>query len=377
MKNIVLSVLFLFAASSIYAAPVANSIVKIGVIVNTNSANIGASANFSISDAKGKKLNLSKGLTRLSYSGGVVSVENNKLTLPLRVESDRGLLYANKTAYRGYFLIVKSQQGGIAVINVLKLEDYLKGVVPRESDAKWPIETLKSQSVISRTYTLANLGKHSAQGFDLCAQTHCQVYGGASAESPLSNEAVSETANQVLTYNGKYAQTVFHANCAGHTENPRYVWGWTDVPKYLEGVKCGFCKDAPYSQWETLIEEDFIRRQLLKTEKGIGEILEIKPEGKTPGGSAIEVIVKHTKGEIRLNAYRFRLLTDAWKIKSNTFKEIKKTEGSFYFSGFGWGHKVGLCQWGARGMGLDGKTHNQILQFYYPGTEIEIVKYRN
>ncbi|MDR0823420.1 MAG: SpoIID/LytB domain-containing protein [Endomicrobium sp.] len=375
MKKTVLSIVLMLLAVYAYGADTMPQIIRVGIILNATSVNVGGSASFSIIDNNGKRYNLSQGMTKLSYSNGQMLLGNNKLTLPIRVESAKGLVYAGKTAYRGYLIVSKTANNKVNIINVLKMEDYLKGVVPKESSSKWPLETLKSQAVISRTYAIANMGKHKAQGFDLCGDTHCQVFGGASAEVPIGNEAVVETAGEVLTYKGRYAQTVFHANCGGHTESPKYVWGWTEVPEYLEGVKCGYCQDAPYSTWETAIDESFIRKQLSKT-ADIGEIQSISPSGKTPGGSAIDVIIKHSKGETMMNAYKFRLTIDAWKIKSNTFKSIKKQNDKFFFIGNGWGHKVGLCQWGARGMGLDGKNYAQILSYYYPKTKIEKVRYK-
>ncbi|MDR3048616.1 MAG: SpoIID/LytB domain-containing protein [Elusimicrobiota bacterium] len=374
MKKIVLSVLVLFFASYVYCADV-SQIIRVGVITDTPSVNVGGSASFSIIDNSGKRYNLSQGMTKLAYSGGQMLLGKNKLALPIRVESAKGLVYAGKTAYRGYILISKTANNKVNVVNILRFEDYLKGVVPKESSAKWPLETLKAQAVISRTYAIANMGKHRAQGFDLCDGTHCQVFGGASAEVPIGNEAVVETAGEVLTYKDRYAQTVFHANCGGHTESPKYVWGWTDIPEYLEGVRCKYCSDAPYSAWETALDESFIRQKLSKT-ADIGEIQSISPSGQTPGGSAIDVIIKHSKGETIMNAYKFRLTIDAWRIKSNTFKGIKKQNDKFFFVGNGWGHKVGLCQWGARGMGLDGKNYAQILSYYYPKTKIEKVSYK-
>jgi stage II sporulation protein D len=376
IKKIVFAICCIFYCASVYAVADMPQAIRIGVVLNASSVNIGGSAAFSITDSKGKVYNLSRGAANLTYSKGQLLLGKNVITLPARVESKKGLVYANKKAYRGYLIISKTANNKINVVNVLKTEDYLKGVVPKESSAKWPIETLKAQSLISRTYAAANIGKHKAQGFDLCADTHCQVYGGASAEVPISNEAVAETEGEVVTYNNRYAQTVFHANCGGHTESPKYVWGWTEVPEYLEGVKCSYCQDAPYSTWETALDESFIRKQLLKFDSSIDEIESITPSGKTPGGSAIDIVVKYSKGEFVMNAYKFRLAIDAWRIKSNTFKSIKKQGDKFFFIGNGWGHKVGLCQWGARGMGLDGKNHRQIIAFYYPKTKIEKVGYK-
>ncbi|MDR3253598.1 MAG: SpoIID/LytB domain-containing protein, partial [Endomicrobium sp.] len=232
----------------------------------------------------------------------------------------------------------------------------------------WRVEALKVQAVISRTYTISNLNKHSAQGFDLCSTTHCQVYGGAGVETDACNKAVLATQSEFLTYKGKFANTVFHANCGGHTENPQYIWNWKDIPPYLKGVKCSYCKDAPYTNWEQTLDESFIRKKL--SNNNVGKIKKIKVKGKTAAGAAKELEILHSNGKLTLNAYQFRLAVDAWQIKSHFFNSIKKDGDKFYFKGRGWGHKVGLCQWGAKVMSEKGTNYKNILYHFYPGTKI-------
>jgi stage II sporulation protein D len=305
-------------------------------------------------------------------------LNTNKITLPALITPVKGVIFADKKPYRGYLYIVKSAKG-INVINVLPVEDYLRGVVPKESSPSWPMESLKAQAVISRTYTLANLNKHKNEGFDLCSQTHCQVYGGAASEYLASNKAVIETKCEVLAYDGKLAQTVFHANCGGHTEDPKYVWNWTSqTPPYLKGVKCGYCKEAPHSAWESAIDENYIRNKL--SSYRVGKIKSIKIKGETPAGSAVDIEILHSNGNLTFNAYKFRLTVDPWQIKSTAFesieKSIEKKRTEFIFKGKGWGHKVGLCQWGAKGMADIGKKYKQILSFYYPKTETVKINYQ-
>ncbi|MDR1941738.1 MAG: SpoIID/LytB domain-containing protein [Endomicrobium sp.] len=364
----------IFICSFSYAAMTARKDIKVGIIINAQSFVAASNEEFIISDASNRKFKLSKGRAKLSFSGGQLLLDTNKIALPAVISSAKGVIFADKKAYRGYLSVVKSAKG-INVINVLSVEDYLKGVVAREASPGWPLESLKAQAVISRTYTLANLNKHKHEGFDMCAQTHCQVYGGASSEYLPSNKAVIKTKGEVLVYGGKFAQTVFHANCGGHTEDPKYVWNWAaQTPPYLEGVKCVYCKNAPHSEWEQTIDESFIRSKL--SSYRVGKIKSIKVKGKTPAGSAIDIEILHSNGNLTFNAYKFRLAVDAWKIKSATFESIEKNGTKFTFKGKGWGHKVGLCQWGAKGMADAGKKYKRILSFYYPKTEIVKVEYK-
>ncbi len=144
----------------------------------------------------------------------------------------------NDTPYRGFFLLRASGEG-LQVINILNLEDYLKGVVPMElSPARYPeLEALKAQAIAARTYAWRNLGLMEAEGFDLTATPEHQAYGGMRAENPLSNQAVEETKGQGLFYRGKPINALYTSTCGGMTEEGKAVFGGADVP-YLRAVEC-------------------------------------------------------------------------------------------------------------------------------------------
>jgi stage II sporulation protein D len=364
-------ILFIFiicACSFSYALAQTRKDIRVGIIVGANSFAAASNEEFVITDGNGDKYKLSKGKIDLSYANGKLVLGQNKLAFPLTIKSSKGIIFADRKPYRGYLNIVKAKNG-FTVVNVLPIEDYLKGVVPKESSPSWPQESLKVQSVISRTYTYANLNKHNKEGFDMCSQTHCQVYGGAESEVLSSNKAVVATKGEIVTYDAKLAQTVFHANCGGHTEDPKYVWNWTvSTPPYLKGVKCGYCSDTPHSKWENSLDEKFIMKKL--SGYRVGNIKSIKIKGKTDAGSAIDIEILHSNGNLTFNAYKFRLAVDPWQIKSTAFESIEKKGSRFIFKGYGWGHKVGLCQWGAKGMADKGKSYKKILSHYYPGTKL-------
>ena len=367
MKKL-LFVVLIFTCFASYAPAQMRKDIKVGIIIGTASFSAASNEDFMLTDGAGGKYKLSKGKADISYSNGRLMFGQNKLAFPLTIKPGKGIIFADKQPYRGFLSVVKAK-GGFTVINILSMEDYLKGVVPKESSASWHIECLKAQAVISRTYSYANLNKHDKEGFDMCSQTHCQVYGGAGAEVLSSNKAVIATKGEVIVYDGKTAQTVYHANCGGHTEDPKYVWNWTvDTPPYLKGVKCGYCGDTPHSNWESSVDEHFIMKRL--SSYRVGNIKSIKVVGTTPAGSAIDVEVLHSNGNLTFNAYKFRLAVDAWQVRSTTFESIEKKGARFIFKGRGWGHKVGLCQWGAKGMADAGKKYKKILSYYYPGTEI-------
>ncbi|MDR0915159.1 MAG: SpoIID/LytB domain-containing protein [Endomicrobium sp.] len=310
-----------------------------------------------------------------------IDIDGYILTLPVVIQpSSDGCIFVFNKAYRGHLLLQQSYLNSncFDIINIICLEDYLKGVLPQEIYKHWSFEALKVQAIISRTYVIKNYNRHMNQGFDICATTHCQVYGGLSNEAEVCNQAIVETECQVLTYKGLLAQTVFHASCGGHTENPKYIWDSTNVPRYLKGVKCHYCSKSPYFSWTGKLEEKFIRNQLINNNFcNIGKIRQINIKGKTRHGTVKQLEIIHSQGKLNIHAYKFRLAISTWNIKSNMFKSIKKCRGKFCFNGKGWGHRVGLCQWGTKVMAEKGKTYKQILSYFYPKTKIDKIQYQN
>lgn len=155
------------------------------------------------------------------------------------IESLPVLLDDGLSRFRGALLLYVNDRGTLNLVNELPLEQYLRGVVPRELGPElYPrIEALKAQAVAARTYTLHHLGEFSAEGYDICKGPRCQVYGGRTAEHPLSDRAVEETAGQVILHHDSLIDSMYSANCGGHTEDAPVVFPWMDAP-YLQGVPC-------------------------------------------------------------------------------------------------------------------------------------------
>ncbi len=149
-----------------------------------------------------------------------------------------GIPYGNDL-YRGRLLIFLNGRGSLNVVNELELEDYLRGVVPKEMGPELyrQIEALKAQTVAARTYAVRNLDEFAEEGFDICSTPRCQVYGGMAVEHPLSDQAIAETAGQVVLFDGEPAETLYGATCGGHTENVELVFPLKSGP-YLRGVPC-------------------------------------------------------------------------------------------------------------------------------------------
>ncbi len=365
-------ILFFFSFVNLFAKEY-NEYVKVGILTNQKDLTLAGDTKYYFT-SNNKKYYLSAGKIRIQIKKNEAIILNKSYKLPIKFVSSKGFMVNNKI-YRGNIIITSSSEGN-NIINELKMEDYLKGILPREASASWNQETLKAQAVISRTYALKNMGRHAKQGFDVCSQVHCQVYGGASCETKNCNKAVYDTKQEVVLYNNEPAQTFFHSSCAGHTEDPQFVWQWnSETPEYLKGVKDPYCKDNPHQNWTTTIPETTIREKLIKAGYKVGKIKKISASGTTTAKAAKEIIIKHSKGTTKLNSYKFRCAVSADKIKSTLITNITFKNKSFTFEGKGWGHKVGLCQWGAKAMGDKGFTYKEILEFYYPKTKVGKIKY--
>lgn len=157
----------------------------------------------------------------------------------LTIRSSEEGIRIRQGRYRGRILLYLNDRGRLNLINEVDLEEYLRGVVPREMgpEVYKQIEALKAQAVAARTYTLRNLGEFVEEGYDICATPRCQVYGGMAAEHPLTDQAIRETAGIVMLYGGRPVDALYSSTCGGHTENVNVVFPLKKEP-YLQGVPC-------------------------------------------------------------------------------------------------------------------------------------------
>ncbi|MFA5975849.1 MAG: SpoIID/LytB domain-containing protein [Elusimicrobiota bacterium] len=293
---------------------------------------------------------------RSVYSGGVRVAPANP--------SDYMVL--NGRRCRGAMVFQPLPNGRLDVVEHVGLEEYLYGVLPREVGADWPLEALKAQAVVSRTYMVANLATDPDQRYDVANDVSAQVYGGLEDEASASNEAVDQTRGEILTNaQGKPLQTFFHSSCGGKTETPEYVWSTGDTIGFTS-IKDPFCKEDPFYHWELNISEPILRARLRRAGFRVSEIKQIKIARVSPSGRAWIFLVKSSSGKREILGNRFRMAVGPEALRSTMITEITRTKRGFHFEGRGWGHGVGLCQWGALGRAKDGQTYQQILEAYYP-----------
>ena len=331
-----------------------------------------------------------------------------------------------ETYYKGYkyygsFRYERINGGDITVVNLVDIDDYVRGVIPIEMSPSWPLEALKAQAVAARSYavTLSN-PNHSRNGFSVCTTECCQVYQGTNAATSHTDRAVDETIGQFACYNGKPILAVFHSSDGGATENCENVW--FEALPYLRGVV------DPY---EALVADKINSYNWSKTYTGV-QLQEILNAKGYPCAEIVDVNLKKTgtgnvysvtsvdangkswtisKDSLRstfgFRSLRFSMednvddyvlsdsttiesLNGVWTLNGNgelvqinispvyamTAEGVMVVPGSemsgrtFVFNGTGRGHNLGMSQWGAYAMAKEGFTYDQILKFYFTGIEI-------
>jgi stage II sporulation protein D len=257
---------------------------------------------------------------------------------------------------------------GVQVVNTLPVEQYLYGVLPKEMSPLWPEEALKAQAIASRTYAFHTLLTRKGNArFDLEATTAFQVYGGAGAETPETSGPVDQTRGSYLAFQGLPIIACFHANSGGETESADAVWG-AALP-YLQRVKDSFSRLTPDACWNAELGLDTMVRQLWEKGYRPGGIISLETEDLSSSGRIGRVIINTSRGRLELTGNEFRLAMGPTIIKSARFTATRKGK-RYLFEGCGYGHGVGMSQWGARKMAASGFTYDTILHHYYKNVSL-------
>ncbi|PSN10651.1 sporulation protein [filamentous cyanobacterium CCT1] len=273
-----------------------------------------------------------------------------------------GYIFINDKWYRGKVLVVPID-GKVTAVNWVDLEAYLYGVVGSEMPASWHQEALKAQAVAARSYALYRRDRTQNDLFDVGGTTAHQVYQGLAAETPSIQAAVSATQGQVLTYQGRVIEAVFHSASGGHTENSEDIW--QRAAPYLRGV-ADYDQDAPVFQWS----ETFSTQQIEQRITGIGRLQSVATERATPRGRIVSIRLQGTQGSRTLTGTELR---QALGLRS-TLCSLTLSGDTLRVDGRGYGHGLGMSQWGARGLATRGYNYQQILAYYYQGTALSNVR---
>ncbi len=256
----------------------------------------------------------------------------------------------------------------LSVVNQVDLEEYVKGVVPSEVSSAWHPEMLKVQAVAARTYALYNKMLSAAREYDVVATIQDQVYRGRSGVDRRVEEAVESTRGIVVTHLQAPIYAAFSSTAAGPTEDAVNVWANKDLP-YLKGVECPFDLESPYYQWRASVKIEQMEQNLRVQGFSVGTIATITPITYSRAGRVSRLRILHSGGETVLRGEDLRKAVGYTVIPSTQF-EVESIGAEVVFTGYGAGHAVGLCQWGAKELAELGYSYSSILQYYYPGTEL-------
>ncbi len=291
--------------------------------------------------------------------------------------------HGTNRSYRGAFEIDKPRvDRSLILVNLIEMESYLYGVVPREMPALWATEALKVQAVASRSYAYFCAVRSKHAHFDLCNSACCQVYRGKDFEHTRSNNAVDMTYGEFITYNGSVIEALYSSSSGGHTENSESVWS-SAVP-YLRAVKDPSDGGSghfinPFNPWTRERTLSDIETNLKNADQDIGTITDIvisKP--KTISGRNTEITIYGTKGtavidrqsDMRRGVFR-TTCPRRYSLPSAKFDFQIYPDGRVIFNGSGFGHGVGMSQYGARGMAEEGYNYQDILKHYYTDVKVE------
>ncbi len=296
---------------------------------------------------------------------GTIGLEDG---LIIRSNDGRHLYWHGKP-YRGRLEIRKIGDGRLGLVNTLELEDYLYGVLASEMDTKtWPLEALKAQAVVSRSYARHALPATANAPYQMGADTKHQVYFGAAFEDKAARGAVDATRGEILKdARGGILPGYFHSCCGGRTEDARFVWSRLASKDSLGVSDFGSCQTSPHYAWVTSIPVEDLGKALVKLgydfEPPIKSLL-IGRLTKSMRVASLKVIAQNNRAEVPTDKLR-QVLGPNW-IRSTKITRIARQDKRFVIYGKGWGHGVGLCQWGAKNMAERGWDYEKILRHYFP-----------
>lgn len=335
---------------------------RVLVIKSASEINLRIRGAYSIVDLDNEGV-LKQGRSLRGFSVSAKDIDSKGIKV---LPEKRARVYIGNRQFRGDIDIIKTGNARVQAVNHIDLEDYLYGVLYHEVSHRWPIEVLKAQAIAARTYALYQKLISKDEHFDLAADIYSQVYGGRTSETWRTTRAVNLTQGQVLTYNGKLFPTYYHATCGGHTSDASSIWN-IDIP-VLEGKACDYCRISPHYKWKKELTMEYLQARLrdagYKIQAASVGVLE-----RDEAGRALNLIVRGNDRDVELTGNRFRLLMGPNLIRSTNFNV--ETKGKYVrFQGKGWGHGIGMCQWGAYGMSRRGWKAEKILEYYYPGAAL-------
>lgn len=364
-----LSVLIWLAA--IVPAQAASLEMRVAIEDGVSQVKIGSSTKAIVRDGSGRSLGEIPAMNAFiaQPNSGEVALDTLRGTQIWVEPTAGGLVFIGDRWYRGRTLVVPTVKG-VTAINFVDLEHYLYSVLGGEMNGTWPQEALKAQAVAARSYALYQRQRSGNGTFDVGDTPAWQVYDGVEDESTGTIAAVNATAGQVLTYSGQIIEAVFHSSAGGCTENVEDVW--VQKLPYLRSVQNEYDQGAPVYQWTKNVS----RSEMSSLIAGVGNIISFQVEKQTP--VCERVVSMKVIGDAGTRTLSGDAMRSTLGLKSTLFKIIpdaSKSKEQVAVSGFqivgrGFGHGLGMSQWGAYNMAQRGANYQQILLQYYQNTTL-------
>lgn len=373
MKKILMLAIFLILLpTSIFAKESYDRIdIKVGKSVNAkenlklkskSNLNIITSDNQVINSTNNKEIEVMFDGKNINVKGKNFKLANFPQDGAFLINSDSPI-YVDKIKrnYRGS-ISFRVNNGKLDIINNVQLDDYLRGVLPKEMSPEFPMESLKAQALCSRSFAINNFNKYIKKGYNLDDTTNSQVYYGKDVEEKSTDKAVETTLGEVIKYDGKIAETIFCASSGGYTVSSADAWGGNAVPYLIS-------KEDPYSThpWEYTLKDSDLKKL------NLSDVFGVNLDSMNTSNRVNSISFSTSKGDITMKAKDFRQKIGNTRIKSTLF-DIACDNNKIVVKGKGYGHGVGMSQYGAVEMAKKGNNYKDIIGFYFPGTNIEKIK---
>ncbi|WP_442948148.1 SpoIID/LytB domain-containing protein [Nostoc sp.] len=341
----------------------ASVILRVAIERGVNQVKVGSSTTGIVKDSTGRTLGQLPAMSAYYAQAvpGGVALDKWQSGLFWIEPTGKGFVYIGDRWYRGRTLVVPTDKG-LTAVNWVDDQEYLYSVLGGEMDASWPQEALKAQAIAARTYALYEREKQRNNPvYDLGnTPDRWQIYKGVISEAPSTYAAVDSTLGQVLTYKNRIILSVFHACSGGHTENVEDVWGSNEP--YLRAVE-DYDQNIRECNWVKTFSPSEISAKFPE----VGNVTAMIPETYSPFRSVKVLKIVGNRGTKVLQGEEVRT---ALKLKSTRFTVTKGGDGSFVLQGLGYGHALGMSQWGAYNLARQGVNHLQILGHYYQGVAL-------
>lgn len=314
-----------------------------------------------INNTNNKEINIKFDGKNINLNGKNFKLNNFPQNGAFLISSDSPIYVDKIKRNYGGAISFRVNNKKLDIVNRVEMDEYLKGVLPKEMSPSFPMESLKAQALCSRSFAINNYNKFIKNGYNLDDTTRSQVYYGKDVEEKTTNKAVEETIGQVIKYDGKVAETIFCASSGGYTVASSEAWGGNSVPYLIS-------KEDPYSvhPWKYELKNSDLKKL------NLSDVFSVSLDYNN-SNRVNNLTFSTSKGDVKIKATDFRKKIGNTIIKSTLF-DVNVIGNKVFVSGKGYGHGVGMSQYGAVEMAKKGNNYKDIIEFYFPGTNIEKIK---